>query len=59
MSNRDLLLHTFSASLMVCALWLLSDFGWRAPVGILLFVWGNNLAYSYRVKKLIEQRPWR
>lgn len=38
--------------LWVVAIWLLQDAGWRVAVGVLLFVWANNLVYTGRLQDL-------
>ena len=38
--------------------WLLWDINWRAVAGVFLFVWGNNLVYSwnllYKTRSTVE-----
>lgn len=46
----------FPLLLVVTATWLLWRVDWRAAIGVWLFVWGNNLAYSLRLKKLLGLR---
>lgn len=41
-------------ALFAVALWLLADIGWRAALGVFVFVWGNNLIYTDRMKRYVN-----
>lgn len=53
MSIKDALLHLICIAMYVGALVMLRFVDWRAALGVFLFVWANNLMYTYRIKKLI------
>lgn len=57
MSSADLRTHLLAAAVYIVALWLLWGVNWRAAVGVLLFVWANNLVYSARLKALMRGGP--
>jgi hypothetical protein len=59
MSPRDVVIHCFAAALMLVALWLLYKLDWHTALGVFLFVWGNNLIYSTRLKYTIKKGVWK
>lgn len=44
----------FGLAFIAIALWLLADIGWRAALGVFVFVWGNNLIYTARMKHYVN-----
>lgn len=58
MSKIDRIIAVFAILLMVGALWLLAGIGWRAALGVFMFAWGNNLVYSWRLKRTIKSKVW-
>lgn len=59
MSRADLGKHVLAAVLMVFALYLMWHVNWRVAAGVFLFVWGNNIVYSTRLKATIQKGLWR
>lgn len=49
----------FVTMLSVTALWLMWGISWRVALGVFLFVWGNNLMYSSRLKRTIQSGVWK